>query len=183
MDKLSAIKKKFKSVVMIKDSLIQQRVKELSKEIDRDYKGRTPIFLSVLNGSFMFTADLLRNLTIDCSVEFVKVSSYGNGMKSSGKIKLITPIPRTIKNRDVIIIEDIIDTEKTLKFIKNKVIKLNPRSLRIISLLYKNGKTPKDVKIDYIGFSIPNYFIVGYGLDYMQRMRNLKNIYCLIEYK
>lgn len=173
----------YKQELLYDDRRIQKRIKEIARQINRDYKGSVPVFLSILHGAFIFTADLLRDLSIDCEVEFVKVSSYGNHTHSSGNVKLVTPIPRIIKGRHVIIIEDIIDSGNTVVFLKKELKKYKPRSLRIISLLYKNERAPKRVKIDYIGFSIPNHFVIGYGLDFMQQKRNLKNIYRLVEEK
>lgn len=183
MKKLLTFEGNYKSILLLDEKRIQRRIKELAKEISRDYYGTVPVFLSVLNGAFIFTSDLLKNLTIDCEVEFLKLSSYGNNKTSSGKVKLITPIPRSIRNRDVIVVEDIIDSGNTVRFLQSGLKKYNLRSLSIISLLYKNHKAPKDVKIDYIGFKIPNHFVVGYGLDLMQKKRNLKNIYRLVEEK
>jgi hypoxanthine phosphoribosyltransferase len=173
----------YKSILLLDEKRIQRRIKELAKQISRDYEGTVPVFLSILNGAFIFTSDLVKQLTIDCEVEFLKLSSYGNDRTSSGQVKLITPIPRTIRNRDVIVVEDIIDSGNTVRFLQSGLKKYNLRSFSIISLLYKNQRAPKDVKIDYIGFKIPNHFVVGYGLDLMQKKRNLKNIYRLVEEK
>jgi len=172
---------RYKYELLLDEKTIKQRIKVLARQIDHDYKGTVPIFLSILHGAFIFTADLFRSLSIDCEVEFLRVSSYGNETKTTGKIKLITPIPRIITDRNILIVEDIIDSGNTVKFLKKELKKYNPRSLKIISLLYKNENAPKDVKVDYIGFEIPNHFVVGYGLDFMQQKRNLKNIYRLVE--
>jgi hypoxanthine phosphoribosyltransferase len=181
MKKTLTFEGNYKSILLLDERQIQRRIKALAKVIDRDYHGTVPVFLSILNGAFIFTSDLLKNLTIDCEVEFLKLSSYANSTTSSGKVELITPIPRSIRNRDVIVVEDIIDSGNTVRFLQKGLKRYNLRSLKIISLLYKNQKAPKDVKIDYIGFRIPNHFVVGYGLDLMQKKRHLKNIYRLIE--
>jgi hypoxanthine phosphoribosyltransferase len=158
---------------------IQSRVKELGQQLNKDYKGRTPIFIGILNGSFMFMADLLRHITLDCEIDFLKLSSYGDSKISSGNVTLIKDLNCQVEGRDIIIVEDIVDSGLSADFIKRLIAQHNPRSFKIISLLYKKESIKIDVPIDYIGFTIPNAFVIGYGLDYAQKVRNLSAIYRL----
>ncbi|MGB4776310.1 MAG: hypoxanthine phosphoribosyltransferase [Daejeonella sp.] len=156
---------------------IQKRIRLLGIQLSTDYENRTPVFIGVLNGSFMFLADLLKEITIPCEISFVKVSSY-DGDKSTPLIKQEIGISMDLKDRDVIIVEDIVDTGNTLNYLLAMVKKHQPTSINVCTLLFK----PKAVKqlipeIAYAGFEIPNEFVVGYGLDYNGLGRNLKNIY------
>lgn len=155
---------------------ILNRVLELGEEISEKYINKDPIFIGVLNGSFIFLADLLRLTTVDCEIDFVKVRSYA-GKKSSGTIQLLKDISSDIKDRDVIIVEDIIDTGLTIKFLRERVLGASPRSVAIATLLHKPGIEKFDFPIDFIGFEIPHKYVVGYGLDYNQKMRHLDGIY------
>lgn len=155
---------------------ILNRVLELGEEISEKYINKDPIFIGVLNGSFIFLADLLRLTTVDCEIDFVKVRSYA-GKKSSGTIQLLKDISSDIKDRDVIIVEDIIDTGLTIKFLRERVLGASPRSVAIATLLHKPGIAKFDFPIDFIGFEIPHKYVVGYGLDYNQKMRHLDGIY------
>ena len=157
---------------------IKKRVKELGEEISKKYKNRNPVIIGVLNGSFIFLADLVRQIKLDCRIDFIQVSSY-SGEKSLGKVKFLKDISINIKNKDIIIIEDIIDTGKTLKFIFEHIKTKSPKSLSIATLLYKPKIKKNIYPIDFIGFEIPNKFVVGYGLDYNQKMRHLDGIYYL----
>ncbi len=166
-------------VPYLSEKKIQTRVKQLGRQINKDYRGRTPIFIGILNGSFLFMADLIRYVTVDCEIDFLKLSSYGDAKISSGNVRLLKDLNCQVEGRDIIIVEDIVDTGLSIDFMKKLISEHNPRSLRIISLLYKKDSIKIDVKIDYIGFSIPNYFVIGYGLDYAQKVRNLRAIYRL----
>jgi hypoxanthine phosphoribosyltransferase len=168
-----------KLVPYIRLKEIKARVKEIAKEIRREYKGRTPVFIGVLNGAFIFMSDLIREVNIDCEIDFYKLSSYGDQKISSGEVKSLKKLNADINGRDVIVIEDIIDSGLSIKYIKEDIMKRNPRSLKIGALLFKKGLSKLDFKIDYIGFKIPNKFVVGYGLDYAQKYRNLKEIFVL----
>ena len=155
---------------------IKDRVEAMGKKISVQYSNSNPIFIGVLNGSFIFMADLLRSVTIDCEVDFIKVRSY-SGKKSSGTIKLLKDISSDIKGRDVIIVEDIIDTGLSIKFLYERIMGASPKSVAIATFLNKSRKAKLDFPIDFIGFEIPHKFVVGYGLDFNQKMRHLDEIY------
>lgn len=165
--------------VYIDESQISRRVKEIADEINRDYAGKLPIFIGVLNGAFVFLSDLIREINIDCEIDFLKLSSYGDSQISSGDITLLKELNCEIEGQDVIIVEDIIDSGLSIKYMKSLIEKHNPSSLKIVTFLYKEETVKLDFEIDYIGFKIENKFVVGYGLDYAQKYRNLKSIYML----
>jgi len=158
---------------------IQSRIKELADKISHDYKGKVPVFIGVLNGSFIFMSDLVKNITIDCEIDFFKLSSYGDEKISSGKVTLIKELNCDVNGRDLIIVEDIVDSGLSIKFIEELISHHHPTSMRVVSLLVKPNSLRYDVKIDYIGFEIPSKFVIGYGLDYAQKFRNLRSIYML----
>jgi hypoxanthine phosphoribosyltransferase len=164
-------------VVYKTEEQIKKRVSELAGQINYDYRDKTPIFISVLNGAFIFCADLFREITIECEVDFIKVSSYGNNKTTSGNIKLLKELNCTIKDRDIILVEDIVDTGISINFIYNLIMSNNPASLKVVTLLYKEKSIMLDCSLDYIGFKIPDRVVIGYGLDYAQKIRNLKSIY------
>lgn len=164
----------------LSEEAIQKKVQELAEAINKDYKDKRPLFIAILNGSFMFAADLFKHLTIDAEISFIKLASY-KGMKSSGNIITAIGLDHDLYNRDVIIVEDIVDTGKTLNVFLPQLHHQQPKSLRIAALLHKPEATQFPLTIDYVGFSIPNKFVVGYGLDYDGLGRNLKEIYKLIE--
>jgi hypoxanthine phosphoribosyltransferase len=157
---------------------IQEKVKELAEAINRDYEGKKPLFIPILNGAFMFAADLFKHLTIDAEVCFIKLVSY-KGMRSTGNVITAIGLDQDLIGRDIIIVEDIVDTGKTLTEFMPKLQHHQPSSLKIASLLHKPEATVFPLDIDYVGFSIPNKFVVGYGLDYDGLGRNLKEIYRL----
>ncbi|MCL5021129.1 MAG: hypoxanthine phosphoribosyltransferase [Bacteroidetes bacterium] len=165
--------------VFITEEEIQKRVQELASQINKDYASRTPIFIGVLNGSFIFFSDLIRNINVDCEIDFFKLSSYGDAKISSGNVKLLKDLNCQVTDRDIIIVEDIIDSGLSMDFIKKLIAKQNPRSFAVVTLLYKSDCVKIDFKVDYIGFQIPNHFVIGYGLDYAQKARNLRSIYIL----
>ncbi|HVW77688.1 MAG TPA: hypoxanthine phosphoribosyltransferase [Alloacidobacterium sp.] len=158
---------------------IADRVAELGKQIDRDYAGQSIVLLGVLKGAAIFLADLARNISIDCTFDFVAVSSYGKGQKTSGAVKLIKDIDQPIEGKHVIVVEDILDTGLTLEFLQKLFQQHNPRSLRIATLLDKPSRRLVKIEADYVGFKIPNQFVLGYGMDYAERFRNLPDI-CLM---
>lgn len=166
-------------VIYLSEKKIQQRVKQLGRQISKEYRDRTPIFIGVLNGSFIFLADLIRHITVDCEIDFLKLSSYGDSKISTGNVKMLKELNCEIEGRDIIIVEDIVDSGLSVDFMVKLVKEQNPRSFKIISLLYKKDSLKIDVPIHYIGFTIPNYFVIGYGLDYAQKVRNLRSIYRL----
>lgn len=170
-----------KFIPFLTEEDIQKRVKELGKQLSEEYKTKLPIFIGVLNGSFMFMADLLKNITISCEMDFFKLSSYGDEKISAGRVKLLKDLNADIKDRHLIIVEDIVDTGLSIKYIEELIEGHNPASVKVVSLLMKPDSLKYDVKIDYIGFKIPNKFVIGYGLDYAQKYRNLSSIYVLSE--
>ena len=169
---------KEKLTELISENQIQDKVKEIAADISQKYSGEAPILIGILNGSFIFCADLIRELDIDCEIDFIKVSSY-MGTESVGTVKLRKDISADITNRHVIIVEDIIDSGITIKFIKDRMLEAGPKSVAIVTLLMKPDIAKLDFKIDWVGFEIPPEFVVGYGLDYDQLYRNLKAIYRL----
>jgi hypoxanthine phosphoribosyltransferase len=163
----------------LSDESIQKRVKEIAHQINSEYAGKRPLFIAILNGSFMFAADLFKQLSLDADICFIKLASY-KGMKSSGKVVSTIGLEEDIYGKDVIIVEDIVDTGKTLHHFLPKLLHQHPRSLKIATLLHKPEATEFPLVLDYIGFSIPNKFVVGYGLDYSGLGRNLREIYQLV---
>ena len=159
---------------------IQQKVQELAAQINKDYAGKKPLFIAILNGSFMFAADLFRTLTIEAELCFIKLASY-KGMKSSGNVVTSIGLEDDLYGKEVVIVEDIVDTGKTMYQFLPKLQHQQPASLKIVTLLHKPDALKHPLTIDYIGFSIPNKFVVGYGLDYDGLGRNLKEIYQLQE--
>ncbi len=165
----------------LKHEKIIDRCRELGQQMNEDLKNSTPIFIGVLNGSFLFLADLMKEVSIPAEISFIKVSSYSGQTSSSGVVKSVMGLNDSIKGRDVVIVEDIIDTGITLTFLIEEVKKMQPASIRICSLLFKPDALKRDIgKVDYVGFEIPNEFVVGYGLDYKELGRNLKDIYRFI---
>lgn len=160
---------------------LQERVAELGEQINNDYKGKRPIFVGVLNGAFIFLSDLIRYIREPCEVDFLKLSSYGDEKISSGEVTELKDIDANIKNRHVILVEDIVDTGLSIKYLFEKMEKKNPASLATVTLLHKHEATRHDIQIDYAGFEIPTLFVLGYGLDYAQEGRNLAQIYILDE--
>jgi len=165
--------------LFITEGQIRERIKELAARINADYAGRVPIFIGVLNGSFIFLSDLIREITIDCEIDFFKLSSYGDEKISSGQATLLKDLDFQVSGRDIIVVEDIVDTGLSIAFIKKIIEKENPKSIKFVSLLLKKGIPKLDFPVDYIGFEIPPDFVIGYGLDYAQKVRNLKSIYRL----
>lgn len=164
------------------EATVLARVQELAKQIDTDYKDKRPLFIAILNGAFMFASDMFKQLTIDAEICFIKLASY-KGTKSSGQVITAIGLDTDIINRHVIIIEDIIDTGKTMNVFLPQLYHQNPASLKIAALLHKPEATEYPITIDYLGFSVPNKFLLGYGLDYDGLGRNLKEIYQLSEEK
>lgn len=176
MQKIKIKNKEFK--IYIESKLIQERVYEIAKQIEKDFEDKNPVFLIVLTGSIFFATDLLKDININCNIQMISAKSYGNNMHSSGKVK-IENLNLNIKNRHVIIIEDIVDTGITINSILKELKKENPKSVKVASLLNKQENRIITSDVDYIGFEIPDKFIVGYGLDYAEYGRNLKDLYLL----
>ncbi len=166
---------------MLSQEAISKRVKELAAEISSRYEGKIPIIIGVLNGSFLFMADLVRNLTIDFEVDFIKISSYGSSTTSSGTVRLLKDISADITGRDVIVVEDIVDTGLSLSFLKHRLENAGPESVAFVTCLYKPEIARHDFPIDFIAFSIENRYVVGYGLDLDQKLRGLPSIYAFKE--
>lgn len=160
---------------------LQARIQEMGSEITDDYAETTPILVSVLNGAFMFTADLMRAIHTDCEIDFIKLSSYGAAKVSSGEVHELKSVDADLQGRDVLIVEDIVDTGLSMEFMKDRLQEYNPASLRVATLLHKPTATEPDLILDYVGFRIPDLFVIGYGLDYGQLGRNLSDIYILDE--
>ncbi len=163
------------------EATILHRVRELGEAISRDYPDEPPILIGVLNGAFIFLADLMRYITVDCEVDFLKLSSYGAAKVSSGRVYELKKIDADIRDRHVIVVEDIVDTGLSMEYILNRLKAFEPKSLRVATLLHKYEATQVDVPLDYVGFRVPNLFVIGYGLDYGQLGRNLRSIYILDE--
>lgn len=159
---------------------LQARIRELAADINRDFAGKRPLFISILNGSFMFSSDLFKEINIDAEICFIKLASY-KGTKSTGHVITAIGLDMDIIGRDIIILEDIVDTGKTLNEFLPQIHHQQPASVHLVALLHKPDATVYPVKIDYLGFSIPNKFVVGYGLDYDGLGRNIREIYRLAE--
>ncbi len=175
---IQVLDKKFQPY--IKAEQIQEQIDTLSKQINIDYAGKKPLFIAILNGSFMFAADLFKELTIDAEICFIKLASY-KGTKSTGNVITSIGLDLPLQDRHVIIIEDIVDTGKTLHEFLPQLMNQQPASLKIAALLHKPEALVYPLTIDYLGFNVPNKFLLGYGLDYDGLGRNLKEIYQLVE--
>ena len=166
-------------VPFLSEEKIQKRIAELGKQISEEYKDKLPIIIGILNGSFIFMADLVKSVSINCEMDFFKLSSYGEAKISSGRVKMLKELNADIKDRHIIIVEDIVDSGLSIKYIEELIGESQPASMKVVTLLMKPASLKYDVKIDYIGFEIPNKFVLGYGLDYAQKYRNLRSIYVL----
>lgn len=169
------------SRLLLSKEEIRNKVRELGKQISKDYAGLCPILIGVLNGSFIFCADLFREISIDSEVDFIKISSYGEGTETSGVIKLKKDIDANLQGRHVIVVEDIVDSGYSINYLRERIERVRPKSLKFVSLLVKEDTARTEYKIDYVGFNIPNRFVVGYGLDFAQKFRNLPAIYVMDE--
>lgn len=162
--------------IYIEEAHILARVKELAMAISRDHGADQPLFVAVLNGSFIFAADLMKQIDFPCEIQFVKVSSY-HGTQSSGKVQQVLGLSQPVKGRKLVIIEDIIDSGLTIDFLRKELEKLEPASIHICSLLLKPEALKVQLEVHYVGFEVENQFLVGYGLDYDGYGRNLKHLY------
>jgi hypoxanthine phosphoribosyltransferase len=162
--------------IFIQQEKIEKRVKELAREISRDYLGKDPLIIPVLNGAFLFASDLIKEINVPCQLTFVKASSY-SGTESTGNLCRIIGLDMDLRSRHVILIDDIVDTGLTMKSIFEEVRSMNPSSIEVATLLLKPEAMQKEIEVKYVGFTIPNNFVVGYGLDYEGYGRNLKDIY------
>jgi len=163
--------------LLLTEEEIRKQVKRLAQEINRDYQQKHPLLLSILKGSFVFMADLIRLLEIPVEIEFVRLSSYGSNKATSGEVKVVHGLRSRIKGRDVLVIEDIVDSGFTASYFLDYLRHKKPSSLKLCALFDKPSRRKVSVAIDYLGFTIPNKFVVGYGLDYDERFRHLPQLY------
>ena len=161
--------------IVLSESQIEEKVRELGSEITNDYSDKSPIIVGILKGSFMFLADLIRSIDLQLSIDFIEVSSYGSEMKSSGVLRIICDMKTSLEGRDVLLVDDIVDTGLTLSYLMEDLSTRHPKSLKVCTLLdKKEARKPEiELKIDYVGFEVLNRFLVGYGLDYDEKYRNL----------
>lgn len=161
----------------IPEEKIQSRLKELGQEIENTYKDERPILIGVLNGGFIFLADLIRYINTDCEIDFIRISSYGDEKESSGHIKVLKPLSADIKGRHVIVVGDIVDSGLSVQFLLKMLSAFEPKSLKVATLLWKRSRTKIDIPLEFVGFEIDDKFVIGYGLDDAQVKRNLRSIY------
>ncbi len=159
--------------ILVAQDVLNARVRALGEEISRDYEGRELILVGVLKGAVFFLSDLMRHLTVPCEVDFMAVSSYGSSTDSSGVVRILKDLDAVIAGREVLIVEDIVDSGLTLSYLYRILCAREPASVRVCALLTKPARRTVDLPIDYVGFEIPNEFVIGYGLDYAERYRNL----------
>ena len=167
--------------VLVPREEIESAVRKIAADITRDYRGKNPLLIGILKGSFIFLADLVRQLDFPLEIEFVRVSSYGSGTQTSGKVKMVHGLKLNVKGRHVLVVEDIVDTGITLSFLMDYLKKKNPVSLKLCALTDKPSCHRVPVKIDYLGLTMPDKFLVGCGLDCDEKYRNLPDICCLEE--
>ena len=168
--------KREKLKVLIRRAAIQKRVREVAHQITRDFKGERVHLIGVLKGACIFLSDLVREISLETSIDFIAVSSYGKGKQSSGQVRVLKDLDSSIEGLNVVVVEDILDTGLTLSYLLRVLQQRKPKTLRVAALLDKPSRRIKDVSGDYIGFTIPDEFVVGYGLDYAERYRNLKDV-------
>lgn len=162
--------------VLVSEKDVDERIEALGKQISKDYEGKQVHLICVLKGGAFFMCELAKRITVPVSLDFMSVSSYGDGTASSGVVRIAKDLDESIEGKDVLIVEDIIDSGRTLYYLMDILRKRNPNSLHLCTLLDKPERREKDVKVDYVGFEIPDEFVVGYGLDYAQKYRNLPYI-------
>lgn len=162
--------------VLISEEEIRAKVEELGAKITEDYRGKPLLLVGILKGSMVFMADLMRAVKINCKIDFMSVSSYGDGTQTSGQVRIILDLNKPIKDFDILIVEDILDSGVTLSYIKKLLLPRGPKSIKICTLLDKPERRKSDIVADYYGFTIPDAFVVGYGLDYGEDYRNLPYI-------
>jgi hypoxanthine phosphoribosyltransferase len=158
---------------------LDKRIEELAEQINRDYEGKKPIFIGILNGAFIFLADLMRHVTVPCEVDFFKLSSYGDEKVSSGHVTELKDLDADVEGRHIILIEDIVDTGLSMRYMVGRIKAKKPASVSVVTLLHKPDATKHYVNVDYVGFQIPTLFVLGYGMDYAQEGRNLPHIYVI----
>jgi len=178
MDNVRILDKEFK--LFISEKQIQEAVERMASRMNKELKGQKIFLIGILNGCFMFAADLIRNLDLDCTITFLKLASY-QGTSSTGKVKRLIGLNEDIKDQTVVVLEDIVDTGITLDFIQKQLRGYEPAEIKLATLLYKPEACRQDISLDYVGIEIPDDFVVGYGLDYNGYGRNLRQIYTVIE--
>ncbi len=162
--------------ILLDAEKIARRVRELGAEISADYRGRTPHFVGILKGAWVFLADLIRNIDVEVTVDFMGIESYALGSNPSGEVKITKDLDVSIEGRDVLVVEDILDTGRTFHFLQGVLSAHKPKSLKLVALLDKVSRRVIPVRPDYVGFQIPDLFVVGYGLDYAQKYRQLREV-------
>jgi hypoxanthine phosphoribosyltransferase len=167
------------SEVLLDSRVIQKRVRELGAQITCDYQGKSPHLIGILKGASIFHADLVRSIDLGLSFDFIAVGSYGGSTKSSGEVRILKDLDESLEGRDVLLVEDILDTGLTLNYLVQNLHSRGPKSLKVVTLLNKPSRREIQVNADYVGFSIPDHFVVGYGLDFNQRYRNLPDV-CIL---
>ncbi len=165
--------------VLIPSSEIQDKVRELGERITEDYRGEKPLLIGVLRGAVVVMGDLMRNIDLQCEIDFMDISSYGSGTSSSGVVRILKDLEEDITDRHVLIVEDIIDTGLTLSYLLRSLLARKPASLEICTLLSKPSRRQTDIEVKYLGFEVPDEFVVGYGIDFAGRYRNLRDIRAL----
>lgn len=168
-----------KGDVLVSSEEIQERVRELGERISADYEGKSPLLVGVLRGAVVVLADLMRSVDLSCEIDFIEVSSYGVGTSSSGVVRIIKDLQENVTGRHVLIVEDIIDTGLTLSYLRRSLLTRGPASLEMFALLSKPSRRQVDLEVKYVGFEVPDVFVVGYGIDYAGAYRNLQDIYAL----
>ena len=159
--------------ILLDEEKIAEIVENMGRQISEDYKGKNLLLVSVLKGSLVFMADLMRQITVPCAIDFLSVSSYGSGTTTSGEVRILKDLDASLEGKDVLVVEDILDSGVTLSYLLNNLSARNPASIRLCTFLDKPERRRVDIKADYIGASVPDEFIVGYGLDYAEHYRNL----------
>jgi len=166
--------------VLLSAEQIDQRIQEMAKQISRDYQGKRPLLIGILKGAFIFLSDLIRYLDISVEIDFIAVSSYGADTSSSGVVRILKDLEHSIQGKEVLIVEDIVDTGLTLNYLIDNLSSRQPKSLKVVTLLDKPDRRKVEMKADYCGFKIPDRFVIGYGLDYGEDYRQLTDL-CILE--
>lgn len=159
--------------ILFSEEVLAKRIKELANEISKDYKGRNLLVVGILKGSVLFAAELIKNISIPCEIDFMAVSSYGNSTETSGVVRILKDLDNSVEGKDILVVEDIVDTGVTLTYLLKYLEARKANSIEIISLLNKQARRKSDLQVKYIGFEVPDGFIVGYGIDYAEKYRNL----------
>ena len=159
--------------ILFSEEVLAKRIKELANEISKDYKGKNLLVVGILKGSVLFAAELIKNISIPCEIDFMAVSSYGNSTETSGVVRILKDLDNSIDGKDILVVEDIVDTGVTLTYLLKYLEARKANSIEIISLLNKQARRKSDLQVKYVGFEVPDGFIVGYGIDYAEKYRNL----------